>query len=126
MDMYGFYTGQAFDAHEYLGAHMTAEGVVFRTFAPNAARVSLLLDSREIPMNRGYDGNFHEFTVADAKAGDVYEYRIEDIQSLTENMYCIQFASIPDFLVRMLSAKFIPHTDRNRFPTIREQLEERR
>ncbi len=51
---------------------------------------------------------------------------MEEIQNLTENMYCIQFASIPDFLVRMQAAKFIPHTDMNRFPTIREQLEERR
>ncbi len=52
--------------------------------------------------------------------------RMEEIQNLTENMYCIQFASIPDFLVRMLSAKFIPHTDMNRFPTIRDRLAERR
>ncbi len=51
---------------------------------------------------------------------------MEEIQNLTENMYCIQFASIPDFLVRMQAAKFIPHTDIDRFPTIRKQLEERR
>ncbi len=51
---------------------------------------------------------------------------MEEIQSLTENMYCIQFASIPDFLVRMQAAKFIPHTDMNRFPTILDRLAERR
>ncbi len=51
---------------------------------------------------------------------------MEEIQNLTENMYCIQFASIPDFLVRMLSAKFIPHTDMDRFPSIRDRLAERR
>ncbi len=51
---------------------------------------------------------------------------MEEIQNLTENMYCIQFASIPDFLVRMQAAKFIPHTDMNRFPTIRDRLAERR
>ncbi len=51
---------------------------------------------------------------------------MEEIQNLTETMYCIQFASIPDFLVRMQAAKLIPHTDMNRFPTIWEQLEERR
>ena len=36
MDMYGFYKGQILNAYEYLGAHPTAEGTVFRTFAPNA------------------------------------------------------------------------------------------
>ncbi len=50
---------------------------------------------------------------------------MEKIQNLTENMYCIQFASIPDFLVRMHAAKFIPHTDLTRFPTIRERLTEK-
>ncbi len=50
---------------------------------------------------------------------------MEEIQNLTENMYCIQFASIPDFLVRMQAAKFIPHTDMNRFPTILKRFSER-
>ncbi len=76
MDMYGFYTGQAFDAHEYLGAHVTAEGVVFRTFAPNAAYVTLRIGGREISMSRVYDGNFHEAMVEGAKPGDTYEYRV--------------------------------------------------
>ncbi len=56
----------------------------------------------------------------------LHRERMQQAQDLAEIMYCIQFASIPDFLVRMLSAKFIPHTDRNRFPTVWEQLEERR
>ncbi len=43
MDMVSFYTGQCFNAHEYLGAHLTDSGAVFRTFAPNAQGVSLLL-----------------------------------------------------------------------------------
>ncbi len=51
---------------------------------------------------------------------------MEEIQNITGNMYCIQFASIPDFLVRMQAAKFIPHTDMNRFPTILDRLAERR
>ncbi len=76
MDMYGFYTGQAFDIYAYLGAHMTLGGVAFRTFAPNAQGVSLMLKDREIPMSRIYDGNFYEVTVPDAEPGDVYEYRI--------------------------------------------------
>jgi len=48
--------------------------------------------------------------------------RMEDIRHLTENMYCVQFASIPDFIVRMVAAKFIPHTDMNRYPTISARL----
>ena len=58
MDMYGFYTGTIFDAYEYLGAHVTPEGTVFRTFAPGADRIDLLCDGRVIPMQRVHDGNF--------------------------------------------------------------------
>lgn len=50
--------------------------------------------------------------------------RVEDIQRLLENIYCVQFASIPDFLIRMQAAKFIPHTDLNRYPIIRSRLQE--
>ena len=48
--------------------------------------------------------------------------RLDEIQDLLDRIYCVQFASIPDFLVRMQAAKFIPHTDMNRYPTIRERL----
>ncbi len=51
---------------------------------------------------------------------------MDEIQVLTENMYCIQFAAIPDFLVRMQAAKFIPHTDMERFPIIQKQLNKRK
>lgn len=44
--------------------------------------------------------------------------RMEDIAHLAESMYCVQFASIPDFLIRMYAAKFIPHTDMERYPTV--------
>lgn len=39
-------------------------------------------------------------------------------KELAENIYCVQFASVPDFLVRMQAAKFIPHTDLDRFPSV--------
>ena len=48
--------------------------------------------------------------------------RLQELHDLAENMYCVQFASIPDFLIRMQAAKFIPHTDMDRFPTIAERL----
>ncbi len=51
---------------------------------------------------------------------------MNDIQELTQNLYCVQFASIPDFLVRMQAAKFIPHTDMDRFPSVQKQLRQRK
>ena len=51
--------------------------------------------------------------------------RFEDIRYLTENLYCVQFASVPDFIVRMHAAKFIPHTDMNRYPRIAARLAEK-
>ena len=47
---------------------------------------------------------------------------VEEANRLAEHTYCFQFASVPDFLVRMQAAKFIPHTDMNRFPTVQEKL----
>ena len=75
-DFYGFYTGKLFDAYEWLGAHVTSDGVIFRSFAPNACRIELLLNEKIIPMNQIGDGNYYEVKVADAKEGDLYEYRI--------------------------------------------------
>lgn len=48
--------------------------------------------------------------------------RLQEVQELAESIYCVQFASMPDFLVRMQAAKFIPHTDRNRYPSIWDRL----
>ena len=48
--------------------------------------------------------------------------RLSEVRDLAERMYCVQFASIPDFLVRMQAAKFIPHTDMERYPSIRARL----
>ena len=48
--------------------------------------------------------------------------RLREIRNLTDNIYCVQFASMPDFLVRMQAAKFIPHTDMGRYPSIQRQL----
>ncbi len=45
--------------------------------------------------------------------------RLKETQQLAQNIYCVQFASVPDFLVRMQAAKFIPHTDSARFPSMR-------
>lgn len=79
MDYYGFYTGQIFDAYEYLGAHPSEIGTVFRTFAPNAAHVALIGECtgwQERPMDRVYDRHFWETFVENARPGSRYKYRI--------------------------------------------------
>ena len=45
--------------------------------------------------------------------------KLEEAKVLAENIYCVQFASIPDFLIKMQAAKFIPHTDMSRYPSIK-------
>lgn len=81
MDFYGFYTGQEFEAYDYLGAHLEENGVVFRTFAPSALRISVMGDFnqwQETPMKKIYDGNFWECHVENADQGMKYKYRIYD------------------------------------------------
>ena len=48
--------------------------------------------------------------------------QLEQLQKILDLIYCVQFASIPDFLIRMQAAKFIPHTESDRFPTVQEAL----
>lgn len=48
--------------------------------------------------------------------------RLQEAKQLASSIYCVQFASIPDFLIRMQAAKFIPHTDMGRYPTVAEKL----
>ena len=50
--------------------------------------------------------------------------RLSELRELSQRIYCVQFASIPDFLIRMQAAKFIPHTDMDRYPSVRARLEE--
>lgn len=49
--------------------------------------------------------------------------RLAEARELAESIYCVQFASTPDFLIRMQAAKFIPHTDMNRYPSIQARLQ---
>ncbi len=79
MDFYGFYTGEEFEAYTYLGAHFEGDGVVFRTFAPNALKISVIGDCnewQETPMYKVYDGNFWECRIPGAQPGMRYKYRI--------------------------------------------------
>jgi 1,4-alpha-glucan branching enzyme len=81
MDIYGFYTGKIFNAYEYMGAHVQSVGTLFRTYAPNASKVSLIGDFsgwEDIPMHNAMDGNFYELLLPEAKEGMRYKYRIYD------------------------------------------------
>lgn len=79
MNYYGFYCGMEFDAYQYLGAHLEGEGCMFRVFAPNALKISVIGDFNhwnEIEMYKVYDGNFWEVYIPSAKEGMRYKYRI--------------------------------------------------
>ena len=79
MDIYHFYTGQSFDAHHFLGAHRTAEGYVFRVFAPHTQRITLtgeFSEWEELELHRSYNEHFWEITVPHAKSGQRYLYRM--------------------------------------------------
>lgn len=79
MDMYGFYTGAIFDAYEYLGAQTSENGTVFRVFAPNAVKLSIIGEFngwKETSMKQIYDGNFYECQIPEAKSGMKYKIRI--------------------------------------------------
>lgn len=41
MDKQQFFNGAVFDAWRWFGAHLGGGGAVFRTFAPNASRITL-------------------------------------------------------------------------------------
>ncbi len=76
MDFLGFYTGQIFDAYEWLGCHYDGKQAVFRTFAPQAQKVELLMNGSVLEMNKAHNGQFFELTVQDLSCGTPYEYRI--------------------------------------------------
>ena len=58
------------------------------------------------------------FCLDGARAVLLDENKVAEAEALAEKLYCLQFASIPDFLVRMQAAKFIPHTELRRFPSV--------
>jgi maltooligosyltrehalose trehalohydrolase len=60
----------------HFGATLTADGALFRLWAPAAKRVDLLLDKLH-PLRRGKDGWFSA-DIAGIKAGARYRFRIDD------------------------------------------------
>lgn len=71
--------GEAFDAYDYFGAHSEDEGVVFRTYAPNAQRISVVGEFnawREQPMEQLHRSGVWVGFSKDAEPGQMYKYVI--------------------------------------------------
>lgn len=79
MNIHDFYVGKAFDAYEYFGAHAETDGVVFRTYAPNARAVWLIGEFngwQEDPMiQEGKSGVFMAFS-REARPGMMYKFKL--------------------------------------------------
>ncbi len=79
MDFQKFYMGDVYNAYDYLGAHIEEGGVVFRTFAPAANRVSLIgefNDWQETAMLQTEHEQFWQVFVPGAHAGQMYKFVI--------------------------------------------------
>ena len=79
MDIQAFLRGDAFDAYEYFGAHLTGNGVIFRTYAPKAKRVTVYGDFtgwQEWDMSCPAYPGFWEIYVDNARPGQMYKYVI--------------------------------------------------
>ena len=76
-----FETGHAYRAYEVLGAHLTADGALFRVWAPSALSVSLVGEfSGWTPgshMMTPCPGGLWELSIPGLKPGEKYKYAIE-------------------------------------------------
>lgn len=78
MVMNDFFTGQAFDAYTYFGAHTEGSGVSFRVYAPNALSVEVIGEWsgwNGITMFRDNCGVYSVYCDG-ARVGQMYKYRI--------------------------------------------------
>ena len=79
MVLHDFYTGNAFDAYTYFGAHPAGDGICFRVYAPAAVKVALIGEFNgwtEEELTQLGQGGVWEKTVPEAKIGQLYKYVI--------------------------------------------------
>lgn len=79
MNIQGFYIGKSFDAYEFFGAHKIGNKILFRVYAPNAAKVSLVgefNDWQEEEMEQQYQSGIYSITSENARVGMMYKYCI--------------------------------------------------
>ncbi len=77
MDLQKFYMGEAFDAYEFFGAHRENDGFVFRTFAPNAQRITIIGEFnnwQEEPLEQYYQSGVWSCFSGNAAYGQMYKY----------------------------------------------------
>ena len=67
--------GQSCVAYDFFGSHITNNGVIFRTFAPNAVNVQLVLNGNYYDMICDEKGVW-EYTAVNAHVGDIYQFLI--------------------------------------------------
>lgn len=79
MNIQNFYIGKSFDAYEFFGAHKIGNKILFRVYAPNAAKVSLVgefNDWQEEEMEQQYQSGIYSITSENARVGMMYKYCI--------------------------------------------------
>lgn len=79
MNIQDFYIGKSFDAYEFFGAHKIGNKILFRVYAPNAAKVSLVgefNDWQEEEMEQQYQSGIYSITSESARVGMMYKYCI--------------------------------------------------
>ena len=79
MDLQQFYMGQAFDAYEFFGVHKENDRFVFRTFAPNAQRITVTGEFnnwQEEPLEQYYQSGVWTGYSSTAEYGQMYKYCI--------------------------------------------------
>ena len=79
MNQHQFFTGEIFDAYHWFGAHIEQNAVVFRTFAPNASRITLTGACNgwtETDQHQDGRSGFWEVSVQGTQAAQLYKYRI--------------------------------------------------
>lgn len=110
MDFQKFYMGDVYDAYKYLGAHVEEDGVVFRTFAPQAEKVMIIGEFnnwQEEQMVEAVRAQFYEIRVAGARPGQMYKYVIYGKNGRVEHCdpYGFGMELRPDFasIIRDLS-----------------------
>ncbi len=47
------------------------------------------------------------------------------LRYLIDNIFCVQFASMPNFMLNMRASKFVPHTNMEEYPTVKAELAKR-
>ena len=79
MNIQDFYIGKSFDAYEFFGAHKVDDKILFRVYAPNAAKVSLVgefNDWQEEAMEQQHQSGIYSITSEKARVGMMYKYCI--------------------------------------------------